>query len=284
LQKSLYKSSFSHNHDLSIAGGTDKTKILFAANYMDEQGMKLMSYAKRASAIFKIDQKLHENLNFNVDLRYTDRRSLGSEGTTSGAGSILSSSYRFRPIAIADIKGDLSYLTHSSLREENTVLYDVTDCSNRTLNNDNLALEQSLLGTAGLNWNILNNLPYRTELTLSRSYTTDKNWEGPTVDPNYYIATGTMETMDKIIYAGNADLRKRDKWGLRWTNTLNYDILQSDTHRLNVLDGQEITNSGGSDMRIDAMRFPANFTKDNAFAMINQYDTSVSTNLVVSSG
>src|SRR5690606_23847345 len=42
--------------------------------------------------------------------------------------------------------------------------------------------------------------------------------------------------------------------------------------------------SGGSDMRIDAMRFPANFTKDNAFAMINQYDTSVSTNLVVSSG
>ena len=37
----------SHNHDLSVSGGTEKTKVLFAMNYMDEQGMKLNSYAKR---------------------------------------------------------------------------------------------------------------------------------------------------------------------------------------------------------------------------------------------
>jgi len=284
LQKELYNSSFSHNHDLSIAGGNDKTKVLFAASYMDDQGMKLMSYAKRASAFFKIEQKLSNNLKFNLDLRYTDRKSLGSEGTTSGAGSILSSAYRFRPIAVADIKGDLSYLTHSSLGEENTVMYDVTNGVNRTLDNDNSTMDQSLLGTTNLTWNVLNNLTFRTELTLSRSYRTNKNWEGPTIDPNYYIATGTMETIDQLIYAGNADLRKSDSWGLRWTNTLNYDILQNETHRLNVLAGQEVADAGGNNMRIDAMRFPANFTKDNAFAMINQYDSSVSTNLIVSSG
>lgn len=284
LQKELYNSSFSHSHDLSIAGGNDMTKILVSANYMDENGMKLMSYAKRASAFFKIEHKLSNNLNFNLDLRYTDRRSLGNEGTTSGAGSILSSAYRFRPIRIEDIKGDLSLLTHATLGEENTVMYDVTNPVNRTNDISNLALNQNFLGTTGMRWNILDNLTYLSELTLSRSYSIEKNWQGATTDPNFYVATGTMETMDKILFAGNADYRKNDRWGLRWTNTLNYDILQNDIHRLNILGGQEITNSGGTDMRMNALRFPANFTKENAFAMMNQYDSSVATNLTVATG
>mgnify|MGYP000043109926 FL=1 len=41
-----------------------------------------------------------------------------------------------------------------------------------------------------------------------------------------------------------------------------------------------MTNSGGSEMRIMANHFPANFTKDNAFAMINQYDQNAGTSFV----
>ena len=48
-------------------------------------------------------------------------------------------------------------------------------------------------------------------------------------------------------------------------------------HNLNVLAGHEVSNSGGSGTRIFADHFPANFTKDNAFAMINQYDAANST-------
>src|SRR5699024_11408564 len=43
VQKELYNNSYSHNHDLSITGGNDKTKIFVSASYMDEDGMKLMS-------------------------------------------------------------------------------------------------------------------------------------------------------------------------------------------------------------------------------------------------
>lgn len=284
LQKELYNSSFSHSHDLAISGGTDLTKILVSASYMDEDGMKLMSYAKRATAMFKIDQKISDNLNLNLNLRYTDRRTLGNEGTTSGAGSILSSAYRFRPIAIRDIKGDLSVLGDATLGEEATVMNDVTNPVNRTNDIENLDLNQRFLGTAGATWNILPNLTYLSELTLSRSYSVTKNWAGPTTDPNFYVSTGTMETIDRIIFAGNADYRKNDRWSLRWTNTLNYEVLQTDRHRLNILAGQEFTNSGGSDMRMNALRFPANFTKENAFAMMNQYDNSVATNLTVATG
>ena len=281
LQQELYGSSFSHNHDLSISGGTEMTKILVAASYMDEAGMKLMSNSRRASAFFKIDQKISDKLNFNMDLRYTDRRNQGNEGTTSGAGSILSSAYRFRPIAISDILGNTDLLAHATLGEEASVMYGVTNPVNRTKDIDNLAFEQNFLGTAGARWNILENLSYFSELTLSRRYTKDRNWQGSTTDPNFFVSSGTMETMDRVIYAGNADSRRGDRWGLRWTNTLNYDVLQNNTHRLTILVGQEVTTGGGSDMRINALRFPSNFKKENAFAMMNQFDSSIATNMTV---
>ena len=66
---------------------------------------------------------------------------------------------------------------------------------------------------------------------------------------------------------------KRDSWGLRWTNTVSYDFnFLPKQHRLNILLGHEVTDSGGSKVSISASHFPSNFTKDNAFAMINQYD------------
>lgn len=69
---------------MSVSGGTEKTKVLFAMNYMDEQGMKLNSYAKRGGVSLKINQKLRDNLDINLDTRYSDMRTMGDEGTTNG--------------------------------------------------------------------------------------------------------------------------------------------------------------------------------------------------------
>lgn len=282
-QKEVYKGSFSQNHDLTVSGGTEKTKVLFSLNYMDEDGMKLMSNNRRASASFKLDQKISNNLNFNLDVRYTDRKTLGNEGVTSGSGSLLSQSWRFRPIAVRDFKGDLSYMTHSTLGEEFHVMFDVANPVNRIKDVDNLALNQSIRGTAGLNWKIIKGLSYNTELTLTRSYSQTKNWSGPTTNDTYYVSTGTRETIDEVLYAGDADYSKNDRWSLRWSNTVNYDITLNEKHRINVVAGQEYTDSGGSDMRITGKKYPSNFTKDNAFAMINQHDPTDG-NMTISSG
>jgi TonB-linked SusC/RagA family outer membrane protein len=79
LQKEVYNSSFSQNHDITISGGSEKTTVLFTLNYMNEDGMKLNSYNRRAASTFKLDQKLSKNLNFNLDVRYTNRESMGNE-------------------------------------------------------------------------------------------------------------------------------------------------------------------------------------------------------------
>ena len=104
IQKDVYKSSISHNHDLSVSGGSEKTKFILGVNYSDEEGMKANSFNRRAGVSLKVDQKINRALDASLDIRYTDVTSMSNEGTTSGQGSVLSSSYRFRPIATSDIE------------------------------------------------------------------------------------------------------------------------------------------------------------------------------------
>ncbi len=278
IQKDVYFSSFSQNHDLTISGGTDKTKVILGLGYLNEDGMKLNSFSKRTVASLKLDQKIGNNLNFNLDLQYTDKSAMGNESTTSGFGSSLSGSYRFRPIAKSSIKGDLAFLGDASMGEEQSVMDDMYNPVNVIKDRQNLLSTQTIRSTAGLNWNILKGLNYHTELTLSRNYTQNKIWRGPTPassnEVNYKNSDGTLQ------FSGDADFRKNEANSLRWVNTLAYELKLKEIHRLSFLAGQEITNSAGTSMRISGQKYPANFTMDNAFAMISQYGA----NLVVASG
>lgn len=273
IQKDVYNSSVSHNHDLTITGGNDKTRMLFSANYMDEEGMKINSYARRASFNFKINQKITKNLDVSFDARYSDRRTMGDEKTTNGSGSILSSSYRFRPIATSDILGDLD-----AMREGNMEMYgrqstwDRYSPAARIGDYEPLYIKQRLRSTASLNWRIIDGLTYHTDLSYNRTWEEDKIWGGAIY--NNYMNDATGEK----LYAGSVEWAKRGSWGLRWTNTMSYDFnFLPEEHRLNLLLGHEVTDSGGDEIEIDANHFPANFTKDNAFAMINQYDKTAGT-------
>lgn len=267
IQKDVYNSSISHNHDFSINGGSERTKFLFTVNYMDEQGMKINSYAKRANVSLKVDQKLLDNLTFSLDTRYVDYRTMGDEGTTSGSGSLLSSAYRFRPIAINHILGDLDALQEGNMEQYGKQSqWDRYSPVNRISDYEPFNINQRLRATASINWNILKYLTYHTDFTYNQNWGQMKYWSGAIYNNYIDDATG-----DKL-WAGAVDYRKSDGWGLRWTNTVNFDQTFNKIHRLNILVGHEVTNSGGSNLRVSANHFPANFTKDNAFAMINQYD------------
>ncbi len=271
-QKQVYNSSVTTNHDISISGGTEKTKILFAANYLNEQGMKENSFSKRTNVSLKVNQKLAKNIDFNLDTRYTDAQAMGNEGTTSGSGSILSSAYRFRPIATGHILGDLAALKEGNVEQYGkSSLWDLYSPYSRTVDYEPLTIRQALSSTASLNWGIVKGLTYHTDLSLNRSWNQTKTWSGAVY--NSYIDENTGNK----LYAGAVDYQKSDSWGMRWSNTLNCDFKLANIHRINILAGQEVTNSGGTGMRISANHFPANFTKENAFAMINQYDIASGT-------
>mgnify|MGYP005883955421 CR=1 FL=1 len=267
IQKKVYDDSFSHNHDLSITGGTEKTKVLFAVNYTDEDGMKLASYYKRANVSLKVNQKIAKNVDISLDTRYTNTKKMGDEGVRNGSGSVLSSSYRFRPIATENILGDLNAMNEGMIENyAKQSQWDRYNPVNRINDNYSPKDYQALRGILSLNWEIVKGLTYHSDLSLNQSWNQNKTWTGAIV--NSYMDDNTGE----ILYAGNAELEKSNKWGLRWSNTLNYDFSLGKAHRFSILAGHEVSDSGGDGLKASGTYYPANFTKENAFAMINQYD------------
>jgi TonB-linked SusC/RagA family outer membrane protein len=266
MQKLVYNNSTSSNHDLTVTGGTDRTKMFFSANYTNERGMKINSYLKRANVSFKVSQKLFDNLSFNLDTRYTDIQDMGDEGTTNGTGSILSSSYRFRPIATSRILGDTNALKTGNIDQYGkNAMWDTYSPAARIGDYFPLTMSQAIRAIASLDWKIIKGLIFHTDLTLNRSWGQRQYWSGAVYN-NYLDDSGNK------LFAGAVDYGKSDAWGMRWTNTLNYDFLINSNNRLNLLAGQEVSNSGGTGVDIQANHFPSNFTRATAFAQINQYD------------
>lgn len=94
----VLRTASSHSHNVSISGGSDKTKVIFSLGYIDDEGIKINSDYNRFNTSLKFQQKLLNNLIFDFDLRYSEINLNGREDVTNGKGSNVSGAYRYRPI------------------------------------------------------------------------------------------------------------------------------------------------------------------------------------------
>ncbi|RKD17152.1 SusC/RagA family TonB-linked outer membrane protein [Pelobium manganitolerans] len=279
--KQAYNDSFSQSHNVNLSSGTEKTRFLLAFNHVDEDGMKVNSFYKRSNVSLKLDQTLTSTLKFSLDTRYTDVNSVSNEGTTNGKGSILSSAYAFRPIATADVLGELDPNVNTQLGFYDNVLQD--DYNPVALMKDYIPenRNRALRANTALDWTIIKGLVARTDLGLNTNWNINRTWSGAVY--NHYFDSDGNKT-----FGGNASISNNQGWNMRWSNTLNYDVQGlGKKHSLNVLAGQEVSNSGSQGTKIFGNYYPASFDKDRAFAIMDQYlasTTTVNSGLSSSSG
>ena len=269
--RQAYKASFTHNHNLSLSNGNDKTRYILSMSYIDNQGMKINSWFKRANAAFKIDQKITSHLNFNFDTRFTDIWRMGNEGTTNGKGSILSSAYQFRPIATKDILGVLDDRVNTQLGLYDLVLQDQYNPVELIRDYQPLVRERGLRTNAALSWNIIKGLTARSELGYNLFWNKNRTWSGAVYN-NYLDANGTK------TFSGNASMSSAEGWNLRWVNTLTYMIPGlGKAHSLNVVAGTEVNNSYSESLSMSGNKYPVSYDADRAFALMDQYNASATT-------
>jgi TonB-dependent starch-binding outer membrane protein SusC len=263
--KEAYGNSFSQNHNLNISNGNDKTKYLFSVNYIDNDGMKINSWYKRTNASFKLDQKLNEKLNFSFDTRYADIDLMSNEGTTNGRGSILSTSYQFRPVATSDVLGQLDDAVNTQLGMFDQVLQDRYNPVERMKDYLPEQRNRTLRSNAALSWNVIKGLTARSEVGLTNYWNKANTWSGAVYN-DYLTAIGEK------TYGGNARIRATEGWSVRWANTLSYDLngLGKD-QTLNIMAGQEVSNSGSSYNEIWGNKYPSGFDSERAYAMMDQH-------------
>ena len=265
--KESYGKSSSHSHNLSISNGNDKTKYLFSVNYIDNGGIKINSWYKRINASLKLDQKLTEKLNFSFDARYADVDRMGDESTTNARGSVLSTAYQFRPIATGDVLGELNDVVNTQIGMYDQVLQDRYNPVARMKDYFAGTNNRSLNSNSALSWNVAKGLTARSEVGLTTYWNKANTWSGAVYN-DYLNATG-----DKA-FGGNARIRSTEGWGIRWANTLSYDLqgLGND-QTLNIMAGHEVSNSGSSYNEIWGNKYPSAFDADRTFAMMDQHLT-----------
>jgi len=265
-QRQVYGESFSHSHNLNITGGNDKTNFLVAFNHIDDDGLKVNSWYKRTNASIKLDHKLYKKLTLSLDTRFTHTNSVGNESTTNARGSVLSSSYFFRPIVTQHVMGELDPMVNSSLGMYDELLQDEFNPVARIKDYTPERNNRSLRANTALNWEIIKGLVARTELGLNTYWNKNHTWTGAIFN-DYYDANGNK------TYSGNASISRSEGWNMRWANVLSYEIRDlGEAHHVGVTLGQEIMDSNSESMSISGSRYPASYTPERAFAMMDQYD------------
>lgn len=252
----VLRNAIAHTHNLSISGGSEKTKFVLNVNYLNDEGIKINSGYNRFNTSLKLNQELLKNLKLDVDIRYSEDQTTGKESSTNGKGSLLSGAYRWRPID--NPLGDPNAFGGFGLGADNV---DASYGSPVDWTNDvqNIARKQRVRSIAALSWDIIEGLTLRAEVGAGRNWGETKYYENGLTQGH------------KV-----AKLTRSEGYNLRNVNTLNYQVQGlSDKHSLSFLLGQETIVSKSNSTEIEGHGYPAGFDFDQAFGMIDQTDKSL---------
>ena len=250
----VFESGHMWNHDLSVSGGTDKTKYFASVGYTKDASTMKNSGFSRWNINLKLQQELIKGLKLDIDARYSETKTQHNRffSNTHSNNTLV---YPWMFNSINTPLGDGDY----------TDLYMGGDYANPQYNpiaviNDNnyTKWQQRARITTGLTWNPIAGLTAKTELSLSRFWSKTQNWNGR--------ATGR----DKGT--STASLGQGNGYSTDWTTTLNYDfdkIIKNGNHKLSILVGNEIIGSRSNSSSIKGVGFPEGWGEDDAFGQIH---------------
>ena len=256
----LLRTAWTHSHNVGISGGNDKTRFTANVNYINDQGIKIKSGLEKFSASLKLQQQLLSNLTLDFDLRYTESTIDGQEGLQNGRGTELSGAYKYRPIdnpfggvSVSEVSGLSFGVKNIDDSYHNNPLMLVESVTN-------IRNSRNLRGSAALAWEIINGLTARTEISLTRNSGTSK-----------YYDNGYNDAAEK-----RATLTRSTGTGLRWLNTLNYNLTLNKIHSLGFLLGHELIKSNSESSQLAGYGYPDNFDFETTIGMINTATRSFS--------
>lgn len=253
-QKELFDNAdLSQSYNLSITGGSDKTKFSLSGTYTKDGALMPSNNYSRLNLNLKLNHEISKNLHFDFNSRLTDTQ-------VNGAGT-SGSTYKLRTyeaVVKAPVNG---YLTNEDTSG-------MTDADYLSYMNDKMTIQEKSAQywkrrndrkwnlAAGLSWDIVKNLTYRLEGGYQYDFEDTKNYWGP------YSSNSQNEGNNQPM----VDWTKENDWQYRIANTLTYKWTIKKRHKLDAMIGQEINVDGGDYNYIKAKYFNTQYSIDKIFA------------------
>lgn len=248
------------NHNLTISGGSDKTKFNMGYAHMNDKAIMLGSSFRRDNLSLKLNHQVNKKVSLDFSMRYANTTVNGA-GANESKTEVSSADSRMKNVMIYPMFNfpDLSdsYDPDFQLTNPITSVYDTDRKQNRQTFNMN----------GSFSWEIFQNFKFKTEFGLDWYYNTDQKFYGSST---YNARTNSTTTKGAHPMAYFIDTQRKT---FRNTNTVNYNfknIFKGKDHSLNVLVGEETINKK-STLNEDRLRlYPISFTASQAWAMSSQ--------------
>ncbi len=221
------KTGLTQTHNVTVSGGSEKTKYMLSYNYTGEDGIMAKHGYLKNSIRTKINHELWKGIRFDFSSSFQDTQ-------IEGGGSLGG---KLKQTILQPVTGGTRYTNEQmigtdisdDLGTEYGVDYDINNpiLDNNAVQNDKYT--RLFTANAGLEIDLIKNLTFRT----SGSYL----WQQ--IRSDYWDDGSTRQaTANKSPY-GYGSRNNNERYSYQFTNTLNYAFKIATLHSFNVLLGQE---------------------------------------------
>lgn len=236
-QDELFRKAVMTSHNLSVSGGTEKTTYAFSGGYLNQDGIALGSGFRRLSLRSNIDTRIKSWLRGGVNFSFAEsKQDVGTDNNT-----IMSALLQQPTVAVTSPDGSFDGPDDVWMPDNPVGLASI-----RTNNNQKTNFRFNTYLDAAL----YEGLTFRTE--VSYDYNFNKYYY---YQPDYQFGIKTSDTR-------TSRWTKTDTRYWSWRNILTYDAGLAEKHALNVMVGQEMSQSNWENQVGTATGFLTNTTPD----------------------
>ena len=234
----LYQTQWSHNHSLSVSGGSDKATYYGSFNYVRNNGAAKGNNQEQFGASFHMDANVHPKVRISMGLN-------ASYSTTSGFYVADPYSYALntsRAIPCFDENGDYFYYLSGGYKFN--ILKELSETGNT---NDRRTFNMNF----SLSWDILPCLRFESLGSFGSNNTVGETWASEyshyiTAMRGYefgeYLKGSDEYERSTIPHGGELNTSEARNSSYTWRNSLSYNQVFN-LHRVGVLVGQEIRST-----------------------------------------
>ncbi|WP_220398948.1 SusC/RagA family TonB-linked outer membrane protein [Flavobacterium cellulosilyticum] len=251
----LGKSVVSYYRNLSVSGGSESTKFNFSYSSNKDEGLMIGSGQKRNIINFKFNHDISKKLKVDLSARISNR-------VVDGAGSSGGSSIRIKNILTArptnGIADELTFDDTNLLDDDQyeAFLLTLVDPKKLTEQDWRKRTYKSYVLNAGITWDILDNLTFKSTLSSGTDYNENLRFYGPLTSESIQAGNGLP-----LGLKGNSEGSS-----YRLSNTMNYDLKNTGKHQLGILLGHEVRSQGGKSESVRSEDFRETITPEELFA------------------
>ncbi len=242
---------FSYSTNLSIGGGTDKTRYNISITQSDDRGIIMGSGVRRTNIHTKLQTKILPNLTLQFNPKVSYRRDEGAGGDNVGTGGIIDV-LRYRPTNGLRELG--MYWDEGVADPDKEAAFAYTNPVNDIQSNTRKKHSYTITNQAALEYKPITGLTLRTEGVYTFAFSDDNRFWGP------LTATGKKHNNLPV-----AQITKNQKNSYTWTTTASYDWSIKEKNNFYALVGFELYNSQSQKTFQQNRYFPREITADRAW-------------------